>query len=184
MPKYIDAFFGRMGNSFDKITDNLYLGDRSVYDDASFIQFTTIVTALSKGELQCWRIREKIAAAGTNWLFIPVDDDERVMIYDHFQQVNEFVEAALGRGERVLIHCAAGISRSTTLMAAYLMWKNGWTRDAAIDHIKERRSQIGPNDGFMAQLLAYELQRTPNIIVDENVGIRENVESQNDTKYV
>ncbi len=173
-----------MGNSFDKIADNLYLGDKSVYDDNSFIQFTTIVTALSKCEVQNWRIREKTATAGTNWLYIPVDDDERVMIYDHFQQVNAFVEAALERQERVLIHCAAGISRSATLMAAYLMWKNGWTRDAAIDHIKQRRHQIGPNDGFMAQLLAYELQRTPSIMVNENIAIHENVESQDNAKYV
>jgi hypothetical protein len=124
MPKYIDAFSGRMGNSFDKIADNLYLGDRSVYDDASFIQFTTIVTALSKGELQCWRIREKIAAAGTNWLFIPVDDDERVMIYDHFQQVNEFIEAALGRGERVLIHWTILKNAGLRLAPMMVLWHN------------------------------------------------------------
>lgn len=42
-------------------------------------------------------------------------------ITQHFKEVYEFLEEVRGEGATVLVHCAAGASRSPTVVMAYLM---------------------------------------------------------------
>lgn len=42
----------------------------------------------------------------------------------------------------VYVHCKAGRTRSATLVGCYLMLKNGWTPDQAVDHMRQCRSHI------------------------------------------
>jgi hypothetical protein len=65
-------------------------------------------------------------------------------------------EDAASSGERVLVHCVQGMSRSATVVIAYLMKKHKWTLSQALDYVKERRSCVNPHVGFMAQLRKYE----------------------------
>lgn len=64
---------------------------------------------------------------------------------------------AASAGERgvVLIHCFAGISRSVTLLAAYLMWAYFLTPVDALARIREVRAAATPNDGFWEKLHAW-----------------------------
>lgn len=59
-------------------------------------------------------------------------------------------------GGKILVHCEAGISRSPTICMAYLMKMRKFRLEEAFDYIKQRRSLISPNFGFMGQLLQYE----------------------------
>lgn len=56
---------------------------------------------------------------------------------------------------RVLVHCTLGISRSVTIVAAYIMWKWGFSASRALQHIKKMRSMSAPNEGFVDQLLVW-----------------------------
>lgn len=58
---------------------------------------------------------------------------------------------------RVLVHCAVGVSRSASLVLAYLMIHHGFTLLQAINKVKERR-WIFPNKGFLKQLQALEMK--------------------------
>ena len=53
---------------------------------------------------------------------------------------------------RVLIHCQAGISRSASVVIAYLVYRFGWTVREAWERCGEARPYINPNDGFVNQL--------------------------------
>lgn len=66
--------------------------------------------------------------------------------------------------KRVLVHCNAGISRSATVILAWLMKTYGMTRDTSIQFLRSRRSIIHPNDGFMRVLKEWEdhLKRVHN----------------------
>ncbi|DAA77096.1 TPA_exp: Uncharacterized protein A8136_6862 [Trichophyton benhamiae CBS 112371] len=55
----------------------------------------------------------------------------------------------------ILVHCERGISRSPTMVTAYLMRKYGKSRDAVLADVKEKR-KIRPNPGFMDQLEVWE----------------------------
>lgn len=59
----------------------------------------------------------------------------------------------------VLIHCMAGISRSTSLIIYYLMKKYGVSYDQAYRLIKAKRPIIQPNVGFESQLRTYDKLR-------------------------
>lgn len=42
----------------------------------------------------------------------------------------------------VYVHCKAGRTRSATLVGCYLMMKNGWTPEQAVDHMRCRRAHV------------------------------------------
>lgn len=52
----------------------------------------------------------------------------------------------------ILVHCNAGVSRSSTVCIAYLMKSGMMTFSEAYDCVKSKRECIRPNDGFLKQL--------------------------------
>ena len=65
-------------------------------------------------------------------------------------------EQVRSSGSCVLIHCMAGISRSVTLVIAYLMQYYGLPMQQAYQFVKDKRSAISPNLNFMGQLLEFD----------------------------
>lgn len=59
------------------------------------------------------------------------------------------------RTGKILVHCAVGVSRSATLVLAYLMLYHRLTLVEAIKKVKDHRGII-PNRGFLRQLLALD----------------------------
>ncbi|KEQ95772.1 hypothetical protein AUEXF2481DRAFT_65200, partial [Aureobasidium subglaciale EXF-2481] len=56
-------------------------------------------------------------------------------------------------GKRVLIHCQCGVSRSATLVVAYVLYKNPlMSVQEAYDDVKKRSRWIGPNMNLIMQL--------------------------------
>ncbi len=52
----------------------------------------------------------------------------------------------------MLIHCAQGISRSTSIAIAFLMKKENLSYSDAMRRVKQSRACAGPNFGFVVQL--------------------------------
>jgi hypothetical protein len=74
------------------------------------------------------------------------------IFYDCFQ----FIEDCLAKGGRVLVHCVQGISRSVTIVTAYLMLKLKLTYVEAFERVKASRGIASPNIGFIVQLMAFQ----------------------------
>jgi dual specificity phosphatase 12 len=87
---------------------------------------------------------------------VAVDDTETTNIAEHFVPAANFIDAALQNGQGVLVHCQAGVSRSTTLVAAYLMIKLGLNAQQAVDKIRSVRPQVEPTQFFLLQLEMFE----------------------------
>ncbi|GBC01919.1 hypothetical protein RclHR1_04390004 [Rhizophagus clarus] len=73
---------------------------------------------------------------------------------------NRFLYEANRERGRVLVYCWAGVSRSASLILAYLMNQYEYTYNNAFNYLKRRRSIIEPNWGFCLQLSRYELDLT------------------------
>ncbi|KAA8583485.1 hypothetical protein FQN60_014693 [Etheostoma spectabile] len=55
----------------------------------------------------------------------------------------------------VLVHCNAGVSRSSSVVIGYLMMREGLLFDDAYSQVKVARPSIRPNPGFYQQLQGY-----------------------------
>ena len=73
-----------------------------------------------------------------------------------FHQVADKIHEVSKRGGHVLVHCVAGVSRSSSLCIAYLIKYKRMTLRQAYYHVKQRRPIIRPNVGFFRQLIDYE----------------------------
>mmetsp|Transcript_44183 Transcript_44183/g.32156 ORF Transcript_44183/g.32156 Transcript_44183/m.32156 type:complete len:125 (+) Transcript_44183:55-429(+) len=82
------------------------------------------------------------------YLVVPIDDRDSEDAKVHFKKAIDFIDKALADEGAVLIHCAAGISRSGCITCAYLMWKNKWTFSTAWEYGKSKRKGMYPNRGF------------------------------------
>jgi len=81
--------------------------------------------------------------------------DENILPY--IDDAIAYIDDKLSKGSRVLVHCAAGISRSASFVIAYLMKTNKWTFERSIDYVQRKRPIIKPNTGFIKQLQQYEV---------------------------
>lgn len=84
-------------------------------------------------------------------MHVRINDQPSENIKKHFNSTYNFIK----RGPTV-VHCAAGVSRSATIIAAFLMRKYQLTTDKALTHIWECRKVINPNYGFKEQLRQFE----------------------------
>lgn len=67
----------------------------------------------------------------------------------------ELLTAFRQRGLGVLVHCDMGESRSSFVLAAYLMRTRGLDADAALAALAERNPHADPNHRFVAGLRAF-----------------------------
>lgn len=83
------------------------------------------------------------------------------------------IHEGIQNGQRVLIHCAAGISRSPMVVACYLV-KSGkmWDFDQSIEFVQSRRKCVDPHEKIMRSGRAYcasgfklEQKETTGIII-------------------
>jgi hypothetical protein len=64
---------------------------------------------------------DKFIVEKYNVLRINLYDEFQTDIKKHFDQTNEFLSNCKAKNEKVLVHCQMGISRSSSIVLAYLM---------------------------------------------------------------
>jgi protein phosphatase slingshot len=90
------------------------------------------------------------------YLNLDILDSEKVNIKQYFEQTNQFIDEAIKNNGSVLVHCHAGISRSSTILMAYIMKSQKMSVDKVLDLLKSKREKVNPNSGFIGQLREYE----------------------------
>lgn len=87
---------------------------------------------------------------------IPVLDTWNQSIQTYFEVAFEFLDQGIASGRGVLVHCAAGISRSAAFVIGYLMHKHSFSLNRAYAHVMTKRPIISPNLAFMGELKEFE----------------------------
>jgi len=83
-------------------------------------------------------------------------DVAHVLTDDTTSPDQELASSAIERPNVVLVHCLAGMSRSATIVCAYLLATTPMNTEETIAFVKSKRSIIHPNYGFQKQLKAWE----------------------------
>eukprot|EP01098_Paradermamoeba_levis_P016937 TRINITY_DN943_c0_g2_i1.p1 TRINITY_DN943_c0_g2~~TRINITY_DN943_c0_g2_i1.p1 ORF type:complete len:211 (-),score=42.53 TRINITY_DN943_c0_g2_i1:177-809(-) len=87
---------------------------------------------------------------------IPIDDSPRVEIQKHFDEAHNFLQKVHESRGTCLVHCQAGISRSSTITISFLMRHLKLPLNDAFQLTKSRRDVVSPNLGFILQLIEFE----------------------------
>ena len=87
---------------------------------------------------------------------IDITDSPDSRLIDHFEETSDFIRDCLDSGGRCLVHCFAGMSRSVTVVSAYLMREHRMGAIGALKLVSRKRTQARPNAGFILQLVKYQ----------------------------
>ncbi|XP_064621073.1 serine/threonine/tyrosine-interacting-like protein 1 [Lineus longissimus] len=130
----------------------LYLGNKR-QGNAAYIQKDLKI----KAQINCTTEEgELFKEPGPTLMHIPVDDDEESDLLSKFESVCTFIDEHKGNKRNVLVFSDLGISRSITIILAYLMHHYKWPLKEAYEHCKKCCHNIRPNRGFVHQLSKWE----------------------------
>ena len=142
-------------NDISQINDKLFIGNISTATNKKLLKengITHIIDILSQR-------------------FEPYPDDfEYLHIYAYdtvdwnltysFPITNLFIKDALKNGGKVYIHCMCGISRSISILLAYLMTNTTNSLESILNDVRSIRPIANPNKAFMKQLVDFRYNTT------------------------
>lgn len=139
--------------SITRIAKGLYLGNWAAATDAETLK------AYKIRDVICINVTPKTTADyatykrnGIEHLYLYFEDDKTSNLLATFDLVTQRIALDLNKGKNVLVHCTAGISRSCTIVLAYLMRYKGMSLDQALTAVRAVRGFVNPNAGFLEQL--------------------------------
>jgi len=140
-----------------EIIPRLYISDLAFAENPALLSSYRITHILSTLPDTIFCPPATILPRQPTRLQIRVDDLPFAELVAHLPATTSFIRDALSSSSdaRVLVHCGEGISRSVSVVAAYLMAQYGWSPNEAVQFIKGKRRVAEPNFGFVQQLHEY-----------------------------
>ena len=87
-------------------------------------------------------------------------DNKDANIRKTFNAAINFIKRCRELNARVLVHCIAGVSRSSSVVIAYLIEEENWDLYTAYKHLQNKRFIVKPNESFRLQLAQFEVSCT------------------------
>lgn len=140
-----------------EIIKNLYLGNHLIAKDKNILDRIGITHIVNVTIDQPNYFEEK-----NSFIYkrVPVHDGAMFPIWKHFDSTCRFIDDAMNQNGKVFVHCHAGISRSATIVVWYLSMKYNLHPNESLKYVKQIRTVVRPNDGFLTQLDTEWTKRT------------------------
>jgi len=145
-------------DKYNKIIDNLYIGNHQSAVDINFINHNNI-----KLIVNCTKTYEYSTPDELQLIRLNITDfnspENNIIITANIDKIIEIIHIYLTSNEGVLVHCHMGQQRSALVVACYLMKYKKLSLVDAIKIIKKRRRYAFlPNATFMDFLEYYEVE--------------------------
>ena len=129
------SYFGY--KHYTKINSNIYIGNINAAQNNDFIKNNAITTIINcSKEIPFYQNHTK------NYR-IPLNDDlsiaSIVLMTHYLKHLTPIINNHLNNGEKLFIHCRAGMQRSATFLAGLLMYRYKLDKQAAITLIRNKR---------------------------------------------
>ncbi|PSS31082.1 hypothetical protein PHLCEN_2v2414 [Hermanssonia centrifuga] len=143
-----------------QVIPRLYVSDLSAAESPSVLAeygITHIVSAM-RGT-----VAVPASASHICRLQVPLTDSPFDELARYLPQTTAFIAEALQNPRAcVLVHCVQGVSRSASIVCAYLVQAYGYSPAQAVQYVKSRRPYAEPNPGFITQLGEYAESLRPS----------------------
>ncbi|XP_028279096.1 dual specificity protein phosphatase 13-like [Parambassis ranga] len=145
----------------DEVWPNLYIGNVAAAQSRKTLHKLSITHVLNAAHAKQGSIGDQRFYGDTCVYYgIPAEDSNHFDLSQYFRSAAEFVHKALkSKDGKVLVHCIMGVSRSATLVLAYLMLQQHLSLRDALRHVVQKRP-IYPNRNFLSLLLKLDEQLT------------------------
>ena len=139
---------------------SLYLGPLSAASSSAFLNSHSITLVLSIGTTPSAQV------PGVTYHRLALADSTTSSISKTTDAAVEIIDSAVEGGKKILIHCSAAVSRSPTIVAAYLMARHKMTLKEALGRLVLARPTVSPNAGFLRQLQELEKELYGRVTLD------------------
>lgn len=130
------------------IPHQLLLGPMTSSIDADMLRILGVRNILVCGLFLPFFHDKATSSVDIRYHRLPISDSIDEDITRYLPSACQFIDDCVAKGEVMLIHCQAGISRSASVVIAWLMHSKGWSYDEAFMFTKRKRPCIRPNFRF------------------------------------
>ncbi|XP_061197092.1 dual specificity protein phosphatase 22-like [Saccostrea echinata] len=142
-----------MGNGMNRVLPGLYVGNFRDAKDTNQLKTNNITHILSIHD-NAKKLRDDI-----EYKCIQASDTPNQDLAQFFSECIDFIHVARINGGNVLVHCLAGVSRSVTVTAAYMMTVTDYGWKDCLNAVRGARTYSNPNFGFQKQLQTYYAEK-------------------------
>jgi protein-tyrosine phosphatase len=139
------------------IIENLYLGDIEASQNINTLKENNIKNIINLSNNNYTKFEE------INYYDINIEDKCDVKISKYFDYCIDIINKSKKENKNILVHCLCGVSRSVSIIIAYLI-NSGYTLKDALLYVKQKREKqyTQPNIGFFKELMKYEREKHSN----------------------
>jgi len=138
----------------DEVLAGLFLGGRE-----AVARPEELIASGVRAVVCCMRELEMSTAdlhPGLDYYRVDVEDMGREPIEFFWPEAADFIHSHRSKGQSVLVHCRAGVSRSASTVLAHMVLSEGYSLYDAFLQLRSRRPGVTPNPGFMEKLCELE----------------------------
>ena len=132
------------------ILPGLFLGSKVDAMDVNFLTENNITCILNVAKSTYSIYYDE--SLNIDVLKIPLIDHPSENIKIELDLGYSFINLSILQNRNILVHCVAGISRSSTFVLYYLMKKYNMNLTDALNFSRQKRQIIRPNSGFLKTL--------------------------------
>jgi hypothetical protein len=146
------------GSGHEILPGKLYLGPKSCADENAG---ESLREANITGIVNCTEDCQCHHEPSIEYCRVSVRDEDFADIGIYLESATKFIHHHVDVQQgAVVVHCRQGISRSASVVIAYLMRYHGMSLEEAYVLAKTRRPLVNPNPGFWKQLQEFEKRST------------------------